>query len=81
MENVTVYKSKDFYISACLLASGLKLIRLEPGTGKFVHFVFDDPKNLAPEIISSHWNRSNRIASRDLIEAINELRTRLHGGT
>lgn len=74
------YKSHDFYLSACLIASGLILKRLEPGDGNFQVFVFDDPQQTASKIISDHWNRSNRIPSRDLVEAINELRTRLHSG-
>jgi hypothetical protein len=72
------YKLKDFYLSCCLLASKLTLNRLEPIGGGFVYFVFNDPERIAESIISQHWNRTNRIPSRDLVEAINELRSRLH---
>jgi len=42
--------------------------------------VFDDPLSLASQIIQKHWNRENKIPSRDLIEAINELKTRIYSG-
>ena len=78
MENGKEFKSHDFYLSACLLASGFTLKRLESKGDKFVVFVFDDPQEKALMLITNHWNRSNPIQSRDLVEAINELKTRIH---
>jgi len=83
MKNVKrQFKSQDFYICCVLLASKkLKLNYLEKNNGKIVTFVFNDPYSLAEKIISNHWNRSNRIPSRDLVEAINELKTRMFSFT
>lgn len=75
-----LYKSQDFYLSAICLAAGLNLIRLERNTSKFVTFVFFDPKHEASEIISNHWSRKFKIPSRDIIESINELKTRMYNG-
>lgn len=81
MENVKEYKSVDFYTSCVILASKkLTLKKLEKNLGKIVTFIFDDPKSLAQDIIQDHWNRKLKIPTRDLIEAINELRTRIHSG-
>jgi len=81
MENLKQYKSHDFYTSCVILASKkLKLIGLERNKNNLVTFVFDDPLLLASQIIQKHWNRENKIPSRDLIEAINELKTRIYSG-
>lgn len=81
MENLKkIFTTKDFYISACLLASGLKLIELLRKEDKLVVFLFEDEEDKAKEIIRNHWNRTHKIPTRDLIEAINELKTRIHNG-
>jgi hypothetical protein len=81
MENIKKYSTKDFYISCVLLASKKLILKsLEKTNGKLVLFIFEDPNSLAEKIIQDHWNRKNRIPSRDLIEAINELKTRIHSG-
>ncbi len=81
MENENTYQVRDFYIATVLLASKqLHLHELQKITGKIVTFIFNDPKSVAEKIIREHWNRTNSIPSRDLIEAINELKTRIHNG-
>lgn len=80
IQEISVYKSNDFYLSAICLAAGLNLLRLERGQGKFAIFVFEDPQKKAPQVISDHWNHKLKISSRSIIEAINELKTRLHSG-
>ncbi|OGK43431.1 hypothetical protein A2956_02485 [Candidatus Roizmanbacteria bacterium RIFCSPLOWO2_01_FULL_37_57] len=81
MEEKNVYETQDFYISCVLLASGkLPLVALKRQSAKFVTFIFSDPESLAPQIIKAHWDRTNKIPSRNLIEAINELKTRIHNG-
>jgi hypothetical protein len=81
MENINEYRSKDFFISAVLLSSGkLALKKLEKYSDKITTFVFSDPNHLAEEIIRKHWSRTNRVISLDLIEAINQLKTRIHSG-
>jgi hypothetical protein len=72
------FKSQDFYLCACLLAAGLALKRLESENSKLITFVFDNPNQVAQKIITDHWNRQFKIPSRNLIEAIHELKTRLH---
>lgn len=80
MEQIQEYRSHDFYLSAIVLAAGLQLIRLERGAGKFVDFVFSDPEKKAEQIIANHWNKTLRIPTRSVIEAVNELKTRLYSG-
>lgn len=80
IENQTDFKSNDFYLCACVLASGIPLKRVEHGDGKFMIFVFDDPDCKAEQIISDHWDRTLRLPTRQLIDAIHELKTRLHSG-
>jgi hypothetical protein len=79
MENE--YSTKDFYLATILLCSKkVILLRLDQARDGFVTFVFDDPHKLAKELISNHWNRKNKVISLDLIEAINQLKTRIHNG-
>ncbi|MBI4038708.1 hypothetical protein HY384_02000 [Candidatus Daviesbacteria bacterium] len=80
LQETSLYKNHDFYLSAICLAAGLSLLRLERGQGKFVVFVFSDPQQKAQQIISDHWSHKLKVPSRSIIEAINELKTRLHSG-
>jgi hypothetical protein len=80
MENQTEFKSNDFYLCACVLASGVRLKRVDWNGGKIATFVFDDPTGQAENTISSHWDRRLALPTRDLIEAIHELKTRIHSG-
>jgi len=75
MEN---YRSKDFYLTAVCMAYGCKLKSLERQEGDFVEFVFEDPPEKCIEIISNHWAGNLKVNSRKLVEAINELKTRIH---
>jgi len=80
MEDEKIWKSNDFYLCAICIASGASLICLERGGSKFVTFVLNISPREAEKIISNHWDRKLKVPTRDLIEAINELRTRLHSG-
>lgn len=80
IEHGLEYRSRDFYISATLLAKGIPLIRLDKESENTSLFVFDITPEKAKELIGDHWNRKLLVPSRDLIEAINELKTRLHNG-
>jgi len=81
MKNLkSTFSTKDFYIGAVLLASGFPLIELEKSGGSFVTFIFEDLNREAKKIIKNHWNRTHKIPSRNLIEAINELKTRIYSG-
>lgn len=80
MENIKEYKSQDFYQSVILKTVGFQLLRLERTNGRFFTFVFDDPNNQVEETISKYWNKQLKVDARELIENINELKTRIHSG-
>ncbi len=75
-----LFRSKDFYLCATLLAAGFPLKTLEPTTGKFSIFVFDDEKQRAEEVIRSYWDRTLKLPVRDFVDAVSELKTRLGSG-
>ena len=80
MENTKEIKLNDFYQAVILKTLGFPLLRLERGQGKFVTFIFDDPDFKAEAIIQQYWDRQVTVVARDLIESINELKTRIHTG-
>jgi len=80
MSEATQFRSKDFYLSACILASGITLLRLEQGSPNVYFFVFNITHNQANEIIGRHWDRNLSLPTRNIIEAIGELKTRIHNG-
>lgn len=74
------YKTKDFYLSACLLAYGIPLRKLESIGHNIYYFVFGTSENSAEQVIQSYWDRSLQLSVRSFVEAINELKTRIHIG-
>lgn len=78
MEKVTEFRTHDFYIASLLKTLGFPLIRLEKTSGKFVDFIFGDPNYEAEIAIEAYWNRQTQVIARDLIESINELKTRIY---
>jgi len=80
MESQIFFKSKDFYTCCCLLASGFTLKAIEPTSGKFATFVFEDPEQRAEELIKKHWDGELKLPTKDFVAAINELKTRLNSG-
>jgi hypothetical protein len=80
MENFEKFSSKDFYLSAVLMACDCKLQRLEKFKDNFVTFVFKKPPENCHEIIASYWADELQVNPRKLISAINQLKTRLHQG-
>lgn len=77
--NQNEYTTKDFYLSACILASGIRptLRRLND---KVFIFVFPNSNNQVEEIIQKHWDRKLNLPTRTLLEAISELKTRIYEG-
>jgi len=71
------WKTRDFYIASCILASKISLVRLQKETNKIVSFVFNTTPENAEQIIQKHWNRELILPTRNLIEAIHELKTRI----
>ena len=74
----SLFKLKDFYQACVLKTLGFPLLRLDRQSGNFVTFVFSDPDNKASDAIEQYWNREIILTARDLIETINELKTRIH---
>ena len=72
------YEVKDFYIACLLRSLGTPLLRLKSSQGDFIIFEFSVTENKAEEIIQQYWNRQLQVEPRALIDAINELKTRLH---
>lgn len=75
-----MFKTKDFYQAVILKTYGFKLIEIERKKIKFVVFVFDDPSNIAEEVISNYWNRNLKLEVRDFVENISELKSRIYSG-
>jgi hypothetical protein len=75
------WKSKDFYKSCVIRATGASLLCIETANHEYSTFVFDIPAKDGDEIISLHWDRKLTLPTRDLIEAINELKVRLRYGS
>lgn len=80
MKNVKTWQSHDFYLCAICIAFGASLISLEKGNDRFVTFTLGISPDEAEKVISMHWSRELKLPTRNLIEAINELKTRLHSG-
>ena len=80
MCTIFLSKSSDFYLSAVCLACGCKLTSLNRTKGDLVEFVFDDPPEKCHGIIASYWADELTVNPKKLVEAINELKTRLHSG-
>lgn len=80
MENYKNFASNDFYLSSLILASGFPLTGIERNNGKIATFIFDCPESIAEEIISNHWNKTLQLPTRNVLEAIHELKTRLFSG-
>jgi hypothetical protein len=68
----------DFYQAVILMTTGYQLLRLERENSKFATFVFADLDGSAEETISNYWNHRVSVDARELIENINELKTRLY---
>lgn len=74
------FYSQDFYLVCVLKSAGLRLQNLVRNTNGKVTFVFENTNQIAEQIIQKHWNKELKITSLDLVEAINQLKTRIHSG-
>lgn len=77
MENE--YATKDFYLSVCLLATGIRP-ELRRINNKTFLFVFPNKQNRIEKLLEKHWSRRLLIPSKDFVEALNELKTRIYEG-
>jgi len=74
------FSTQDFYLSCVLKSAGLQLQNLIRNSNGKVTFVFGNPNQIAETTIQKHWNKELKIISLDLVEAINQLKTRIHSG-
>ncbi len=75
------FKTNDFYQAIILKTVGFPLLRLEKDSRqRFFIFVFDNLDYKADETIEKYWNHQIKVDARELIENINELKTRIHSG-
>jgi len=74
------FKLSDFYQAVILKTAGFPLVCLEKQDRQHFVFVFEDSDNQSELILSRYWNHELQVDARDLIESINELKTRIHSG-
>ncbi len=74
------FSTQDFYISCVLKSAGLQLQNLIRNSNGKVTFVFGNPNQIAEITIQKHSNKELKVISLDLVEAINQLKTRIHSG-
>lgn len=80
MENPKEIKLHDFYQACVLKTVGFALTRVERNNSKFVEFVFADPGEQSTTILEKHWSGELTLVSKDLIQSINDLKTRIYSG-
>ena len=74
------FSTSDFYISCVLKSAGLQLQTIIRNSNGKATFVFGNPNQIAEVTIQKHWNRELQVISLDLVEAINQIKTRIHSG-
>lgn len=79
MSKPSELRIKDMYSAAVLRSLKYPLIDLDRSEGNYVLFVFDDSNSTAEKDLRLHWDGQLDINSRDFVESIRELKTRLHG--
>ncbi len=72
------YETKDFYLSACILATGVRISDVVRQSNKTCVFVFDIAPVNAQETLRRHWNNELILPTRSLIDAIHELKSRIY---
>lgn len=70
---------KDMYSAVVLRSLRYSLIDLDRSEGNYVLFIFDDPNSTADDDLRKHWDGELQVNSRDFVDGIRELKTRLHG--
>lgn len=73
--NVDEYKTKDLSLSAALVCSSAKLLRLQK-ENKFFWFVFAD-KSLCAQLANEYWAGSLTLDAKRYSEALRSLKDRL----
>ena len=78
MKDDSLIRLSDFYQAVILRVQQYKLVELEKVDSKQVIFVFKDKNKSAYSDIQKYWNRELKVQARDMVDAIVELKTRIH---
>jgi hypothetical protein len=78
MPNEKKLRIKDMYSAAVLRCLKYPLLDLEKSEEKHFFFVFDDSQNTAEKVVQEHWDGNLLVNSRDFVESVRELKTRLN---
>lgn len=71
------YTSKDFYLAACLMASGFNLLDISQSDKNFLLFHFDCSEEKAQHLLEQHWAGALMLPTKKFIEAIYQLKSRM----
>lgn len=74
---IQTFSTTDYYISAALLASGQKLIRLDWQEGR-AFFVFSDPGR-CEQAAQAYWVGDLKVSAKAFTDALRTLKDRLYG--
>ncbi len=72
------FKTSDLYLASAFIADGHRVSELRPINHKSVEFVFSISPKEAQELADKYWDKSLVVPARALVEAMNELKTRIH---
>ncbi len=73
------FRTNDFYSACVLRTMNFSLLRLEKQGTKYFDFVFSDNDGVADQLLKRYWDRDGvKLEARDLIETINEMKSRLY---
>lgn len=81
MQKANELRIKDLYSASLLRCLKYPLRELDRSEGKHIVFVFDDPEISAEHVLQQHWDGQLEVNSRDFVESVRELKTRLHAQT
>lgn len=78
IQNENSYITTDFYLATCIIASGYILLSINRSDSSKLEFVLSATHEQAAELIQQHWSKELIIPTKNLIEAIKELKTRMY---
>lgn len=73
-----MWKSSDFYLCVCVLASGIEVVNMERTEPKRVLFTLNCSKEEGDEIVANHWSGNLCLPTKKVIEATNQLKTMIY---
>jgi hypothetical protein len=76
-KNIRQFKTTDFYLSAFLLAKGLKLIKVDKSAPQRALFIFEDKEERQKLVEEFLYSRAN-VNPKEFVVAIKELKQLLH---